>query len=175
MLNHSELANLSLWKPISPDFGMDSFVYKTKILPIFQEIEDKGKGKVHLLTGGNSGLSNYASAFVYYPNHGYGQKSGLYIYLSLLGPFAALGRGTVTFYVNGSGSSMIEPSNVLTEQELKSDLEHLIHSLIKQAGFQILNPMQASEQLPADIIPFEYCLNHEPWDKLFHVLFSDTD
>jgi hypothetical protein len=34
---------------------------------------------------------------------------------------------------------------------------------------------EALAKLPPDLVPYEYCFNEEPWDRVFHVLFSDTD
>jgi hypothetical protein len=31
------------------------------------------------------------------------------------------------------------------------------------------------EPLPSDITPYEYCLGDKPWDRVFHVLFANTE
>jgi hypothetical protein len=41
--------------------------------------------------------------------------------------------------------------------------------------YRLLSAEEATARLPEDIMPYEYCLNDKPWDRVFHALFSDTD
>jgi hypothetical protein len=170
----SDLKNLVEWKPIAPGFGRDDEnTYAVKVRPIFREIEKLDRAEVRVMSDG--GLSNYASAFVHNRKSDCGNIKGLYIYLSLLAPIAAIGRDTA--YVSGKaqGYCMIEPSTVLDANSLESDFEKSIWRAIEAGGYKLLTVEDATTALPKDVVPYEYCLNNEPWDRVFHVLFSDTD
>ncbi|TCS32437.1 hypothetical protein EDC30_1231 [Paucimonas lemoignei] len=174
MLNHDDLLKLAEWKPISPGFGRNGEnAYEVKVKPVFHEIEKLEKGEVRVITDG--GLSNYASAFVHNRRGDSGNIEGLYIYLSLLAPLAAIGRETAYVTDKARAYSMIEPSDVLELNNLRTEFEKSVGDLIEAKGFKILSPSEATTKLPSGVVPYEYCLNNEPWDRLFHVLFSDTD
>jgi hypothetical protein len=174
MLPISDLKKLVEWKPIASGFGRDEEnTYETKVRPIFSRIENLDRTEVLVMADG--GLSNYASAFVHNRKNDSGNIEGLYIYLSLLAPIAAMGRDAA--YISGKslGFRMIEPGFVLNQKSLKTDFEISVWSAIEAGGYKLLSAEDATTPLPKDLVPFEYCLNKEPWDRVFHALFSDTD
>lgn len=174
MLSITDLKKIIEWKPIAPGFGRDEEnAYEVKVRPIFREVATFERAEVRVMTDG--GLSNYASAFIHNRKNDCGNIEGLYVYLSLLAPIAAVGRDTA--YVSGKsqGYSMIEPSAVLDASGLKSGFERSVWSAIEAGGYRVLHVSEAMEFLPPGIVPYEYCLNNEPWDRVFHALFSDTD
>jgi len=173
MIQKPDLLKLSQWQPIAEDFGLDSETYTLKALPIYRTIEKLDRGEVRIMA--NGGLSNYASAFVHNRRNDSGNIQGLYIYLSLLAPIAAVGRDTAYITGKAQGYCMIEPASVLTYSDLDSPFEQSVWRVIEDAGFRFLSPSEANTLLPADVEPYEYCLNKEPWNRVFHVLFSDTD
>ena len=174
MLSISDLKKLVEWKPIASGFGLDDEnTYEAKVRPIFQEIKKFDRAEVRVMSDG--GMSNYASAFVHNRKNDCGNIKGLYVYLSLLGPIAAIGRDIA--YVSGKaqGYCMIEPDALLDANSLESDFEKAIWRAIEAGGYKVLTVQEATEVLPKGVVPYEYCLNNEPWDRVFHVLFSDTD
>ena len=174
MLPISDLKKLVEWKPIASGFGRDDEnTYEVKVRPIFREISKLDRAEVRVMSDG--GLSNYASAFVHNRKNDCGNIKGLYVYLSLLAPIAAIGRDTA--YVSGKteGCFVIEPGAVLDANSLESDFEKSIWHAIEAGGYKLLSVEEATTALPKDVVPYEYCLNNEPWDRVFHVLFSDTD
>lgn len=174
MLPISDLKLLVDWKPIAPGFGRDEEnAYEVKVRPIFREIEKLERAEVRVMTDG--GLSNYASAFVHNRKNDTGNIVGLYVYLSLLAPIAAVGRDTA--YVSGKsqGYCMIEPTAVLNASGLQSEFERAVWCAIEAGGYRLLSVEEATAALPTDVVPYEYCLNNEPWGRVFHALFSDTD
>ena len=100
---------------------------------------------------------------------------GLYVYLSLLAPIAAVGRDKAYFSDRGQGYCMIEPASVLNASGLQSDFEKAVWCAIEAGGYEFLSVEEATQPLPKDVVPYEYCLNNEPWDRVFHAFFSDTD
>lgn len=116
-----------------------------------------------------------SGAFVHNRFNDSGNINGLSIYLSLLAPVAALGR--YSSYITGKLQSacVFEPDSVLTYEDLESRFEQSVWQAIQKGGFKILHPSEATALLPSDVLPHEYCLGRQPWDRVFHVLFSDTD
>ena len=45
----------------------------------------------------------------------------------------------------------------------------------EEAGFSMLRPEDVGQRLPEGVEPDEYCLCSEPWDRVFHALFANTD
>jgi hypothetical protein len=175
-LSVGDLKKIVAWEPTAPGFGRDEEnAYAGKVCPILREIERLESARVRVL--GDGGLSNYASAFVHNNKNDHGKIKGLYVYLSLLAPIAAMGRDTA--YVCGGspeiGYDMIEPGAVLDANSLESDFEKSVLDAIIAGGYRLLSVEEATTGLPEDIVPYEYCLNDEPWDRVFHALFSDTD
>jgi hypothetical protein len=174
MLSIPDLQKLADWEPIAPGFGrLEPDAYKTKAQPIFQTIEKLASAKIRIMK--NGGLSNYASAFIHNSKSDSGKIKGLYVYLSLLAPIAAMGRDTAYFSSNSFASNMTEPNAILQAGDLESEFERDILRAIEAGGFRLLSKEEATTALPEGVTPYEYCLNDEPWDLVFHVLFSDTD
>lgn len=173
MLPHSDLVKLADWEPIASGFGRDGRLFEKRLTPLFSAIGSLEKAQVHLLNTG--GLSNYASVFVHRRRGEFGAIDGLYVCISLLGPYAAIGRMVAYLQDTSQAYSMIEPHEVLRRGDLQSPFEEAVFSAVETGGFHLLTPDEASVKLPADVQPYEYCLNAEPWDRVFHVLFSDTD
>lgn len=174
MFPHSDLLKLAQWEPIAPGFGRNTDdTYEMRIKPIFQNLEKLEGVEVRILTDG--GLSNYASAFVHSRRNKSGDINGLYVYLSLLAPVAAVGRGTAFISGKTQGYSMIEPSAVIEFQQLSNDFEHFVWSTLEGGGFSVLSQAEVTSPLPPDVAPYEYCQNAKPWNRVFHVLFSDSD
>jgi hypothetical protein len=175
MLSFSELQKLAAWAPIAPDFGLErTNTYKDRVRPVFESMSSLNGAEVRVMSG-EGGLSNYASAFVHNEKGRSGKVKGLCVYLSLLAPLAAVGRDTAYISGKARGYRMIEPTAVLNFESLDSEFERYVWRAIESGGFRVLSPEEATSQLPEGVTPYEYCLNSEPWNRVFHVLFSDTD
>ncbi len=174
MLPFSDLKKIAKWKPVAPGFGRDEAnTYSLKVLPIFEEIENLKGTEIWVITDGS--LSNYASAFVHDGKSDFEGVQGLYVYLSLLAPIAAIGRGNATASGTARGYCMIEPAAVLDAASLQSAFEKAVGHKIESGGYKLLSVEDATTELPIGVEPYEYCLNTEPWNRVFHALFSDTD
>ncbi|MDO5691473.1 MAG: hypothetical protein Q4G70_03195 [Pseudomonadota bacterium] len=173
-ISRSDFEKLVDWEPVDPSFEFGPHqCYQARVSPIFDSIEKLSGARLYVENDG--GLSNYASAFVCQEKKEVGELTGIYVYLSLLMPLAAMGRGGACITENSWGYDSLEPSAVLQEKDCSSPLERLIAEIIVSNGYELLSPEQANEKLPEGIVPYEYCLNSPPWDRVFHVLFSDTD
>jgi hypothetical protein len=173
MLSHDDLQKLQDWQPIAPKFGRDGDFHDRVVAPLISKLQALPRSQVLVIASG--GLSNYAAVFVHARRGDNGKIEGLHVCMSLLGPFAAIGRKTAYISGNAFSHGGLEPEELLVSGDPASEFERSVFSLIEAAGYGVLSPEQARERLPDGITPYEYCLGKEPWDRVFHVLFSDTD
>jgi hypothetical protein len=54
-------------------------------------------------------------------------------------------------------------------------LEETVFESIRSGGYELLPPEEVSKPSPPGTKPFEYCFSREPWDRVFHALFGNTD
>ncbi len=55
------------------------------------------------------------------------------------------------------------------------DLVDAILDAFHDSVYRFLDREELAQHLPAHITPDEYCMCAEPWDRVFHVLFANTD
>ena len=174
MFNHEQLLKLSKWEPLEQDFGReDHRCYEAIVRPLRQSLMSQESVRALYLDFGN--LAIFATVFIYEGKGDVGSVAGLLVYLSLLTPVAAMGRSNVHIAENECGWSSLEPSQILSADELTAPHEQFAVAWITSVGLRLLGREEALEKLPDDVRPFEYCLNAEPWDRVFHVLFAETD
>ncbi|PLC06961.1 hypothetical protein CY658_08185 [Variovorax sp. RO1] len=173
MLSHDDLQKLQDWQPIAPACGREGDFYNRVVVPLVSQLQALPCSQV--LTFANGGLSTYAAVFVHARCGDNGEVEGLHVCMSLLGPFAAIGRQTAGISKTDFSYSGLEPDELLVSEDSVSEFERSVFSLVEAAGYDVLSPEQAKKQLPEDITPYEYCLGREPWDRVFHLLFSNTD
>jgi hypothetical protein len=171
VLSRPQLLKLIGWNPIAAGFGTDSDVYEARVSPIVRSAADLGRRVVLL---GDRDLSNYAWIFVCDTREKGPDIFGLHLYLSILGPLASMGRGAAFLGTDATSASVIEPSAVLNPGE-RDDFENSLAQGVEAAGYRLLTRDEALEPLPSDVRPTEFCLNEEPWDRVFHLLFSNVD
>ncbi len=170
----ADMRCLADWQAIAPGFGRDSNVFERHIQPILQQLEklDTTRDIWVIENGGNSA---HVCAFVRSKNNDNPANNGMYVYMSLLAPIAAVARGHALVDKKIQSFKPPEPSEVLTLATAENDWERAVITAIEHGGFELLTPQQAMTPLPAEVTPYEYCLTAEPWDRLFHVLFSLSD
>ena len=129
-------------------------------------------------------MSNYY-AFLLYRRRDYKRPGkdgavrlpGVTAYMSLLAPVAVFGRTVSKLYDNTwtRPQHHLELSEVLDPTTAEGDLETLLMAAVASTPYTFLSPEDVSQPLPEGVTPYEYCYCAEPWDKIFHILFSDTD
>ncbi|MET3493205.1 hypothetical protein [Variovorax boronicumulans] len=173
MFSHEDLLKLQDWQPIAPGFGHEANFFDRIVAPLISELQAPPLSQVLVIA--NGGLSNYAAVFVHARRGDYGKIEGLQVNMSLLGPFAAIGRKSAHITPTSFARSGLEPEELLASSDLVSEFERSVFSLVEAAGYRVISTEEASERVPEGIRPYEYCLGKEPWDRIFHMLFSDTD
>jgi hypothetical protein len=130
---------------------------------------------IHQLEWSQTGMSNYDAFFVSDNELGYGNLSGVGIFVSSLTPFVAIGPMSFSRSPNASSWSGIEPTELIDSESCNDPIARTIFLLLAKTRYRALTRQDALTTLPEGVIPYEYCYVNEPWDRLFHLLFSNTD
>jgi hypothetical protein len=178
---NEQLGKFSRWESVEPGYNRDIAEADCPIIngcikPLLNDLSSIQDVFYQIFDDG--GMSNYYSFFLYKSKRKVGRLSGLMIYFSLLAPVGVFGQATVfgSFGSSFSGArSGLEPEEVCDPEELSGELETLFIQYIKTTPYRLLTPQEVLRPLPDDITPTDYCLCSKPWDKVFHVLFSNTD
>jgi hypothetical protein len=176
-----QLLQFSKWESVHPDFNRNGGTIESRLVqeviePFQRDLQQKHFAYTVIENGG---LTNYYGIWVRkaiepreYQGTAYFLVPGVTVYLSLLGPFAAVGRVAGDYF---STSHHLSPENLIDPDFALSDLESEVVASLLKTRYAILTPHALAQQLPDDIRPFEYCLCAEPWNTLFHVMFANTD
>ena len=179
-----QLEQLAAWEPADERFSAIDPITEY-ITPVIDRLRETGDWHCYIVEDGEGGYTNYFSLAVrpscekdeiplpqeFQPYRG----DGLLVYLSLLCPVGAIG---ITSIINSSRLFAIDPlelNALLVPSKGNSGMVDAILDAFGDSIYQILDAETLSQALPAHITPDEYCLCGEPWDRVFHVLFSNTD
>lgn len=151
------------------------------IQPLILELTRSGKLKAHILEDG--GVTNYFAMLVCAEDiHKEALLSeeprevpGLMVLLSLLAPVGVFGRSTISLGRTYRAWSLLEPHEVADPTKAEGLFEEEVLGATKLSAYVYLSRAEIEKPLPAGVVPYEYCLSNEPWDRVFHVLFSNTD
>jgi hypothetical protein len=182
-----QLQRFAEWKSVVPGFRHDVAYNDNQaihhhILPLVAEITASRQITSHQFEDG--GLSNYFAFFLHYSsdlpefsNIEYDgvEVPGVTVYLSLLAPVGVFGRSSSFIGARCWSWGYLEISDVLNASEAEGELERSLLSAISKTPYQLLSRTDIAEPLPAGVHPYEYCFCEEPWDKVFHALFTNTD
>jgi hypothetical protein len=169
-LSESEIRNLAQWRSLekAPPLlsNSDISVGLSRSLNVAVSTRQ--------LESAVSGLSNYNSFFISAGENQQGACQGILLYVSTLSPIAAMSEATIHFAHGAYSYSGVEPDQLL-EPDDPSTLAGVLSVLLVQHGYRLMSKSEAIAPLPDGVQPYEYCLGKEPWTKVFHVLFSNTD
>lgn len=179
-----QLENIAKWKPADERFTSVDPVQKY-ILPALSFFDESDCWKSSIIDNGSGGLSNYYSVAIYpmltkkelssarhyKPYHG----DAVLVYLSLMYPVGAIGRTSISLSALMFAHDPLElDSLVRPVRGIDKTIDAILHAF-QDSIYQFLDRESLSQPLPPHIKPDEYCLCDEPWDRVFHVLFANTD
>jgi hypothetical protein len=180
--SNEQLEKFSQWQPVEPGYDRDIATEKCPIIngyikPLMNDLSSTQDVFCETLEDG--GMSNYYSFFLYRSKRKIGVFPGLMIYLSLLAPVGVFGQSIISGSFRSKNLSCmfsgLEPEEVCDVKKVSGELETLFIKLIATTPYRLLTPEEVLRPLPQDITPPE-CYNcSQPWDKVFHVIFSQTD
>ncbi len=174
-----QLLRLSQWEPLHPDFDRNGGIVERQLV---QDVIEPFLGDLHQKNFActvveDGGLTNYYAVWVRKTvkpaevrGVAYFTVPGVTVYLSLLGPFAAVGKVAGDYFSRMHYFNLertIDPTSDL------SDLESVIVESLSKTRYAILTPTDLAQRVPDDIKPYD-CFFPGPY-TLFDMLFANTD
>jgi|GEM_PF-4768165 len=177
-LTNDEITAIAEWRPIRPGFGREDAQTSIRIKAIVDRINLTRDFKCEITQ--DDGLSNYFTLFSHLsidlPDFEISRRvDGLFAYLSACGPIGVVGRGSIHVGPCHSAFDPLQIESILMPEQCQNRLEELTVEAIHSIGYELLSIAEVSMPLPLGVKPFEYCFGQEPWDRVFHALFGDTD
>ena len=176
--SNDELSEIAEWQPIQAGFGRDDPQTEHRIRAVAARIGASDGFGCEIVE--RDGLSNYfvlfASRVADVPAYAAARKvDGLLIYLSACAPVGVVGRSRKFVADEPTSHQPLEIEMLLNPNAPSCPLDIVTLGAIRAGGYQLLTAEDVSKPLPAGIKPRDYCLISEPWDRIFHALFSNTD
>ena len=177
-LTDDEIRLIAEWEPIQEGFGRDDDRTGVRIRDIADQINSSGDFGCEILA--DDGLSNYFELFAFNvadapPQDGLRRVDGLLVYLSACAPVGVVGRSQKCIGAEFSSRGPLEIDKLIYPDHLCDPLEQKVFEAIRFGGYQLLSVEEISRPLPPGVEPYEYCFSSEPWDRVFHALFGNTD
>lgn len=177
-LTDQEIAELASWGQINPDYGRDNTQTERRVNQIVTQLNATADYACQLLQG--DGLSNYFVLFAYQraavpKNPTADFVPGLLLYINAGAPIFVAGHSRKVVGPGFYSFAPLELSQLLTTDHATDKFEADIFHLLSSHGYQLLTAEDASRQLPAGVEIYEYCFCNQPWDRVFHALFANTD
>ncbi|THD02726.1 hypothetical protein B1810_12420 [Panacagrimonas perspica] len=197
MFTVSELERLASWGSLESGFDLLDTIPRSESQwrkriehPLMTRLKRQCSASVVVSAHGQDGHSTYFH-FFFHPDGALKRRPAprgeeleqaevSVVYLSLLTPVAVFGRGTYSVHRSPKGHGWSHPSIDLDTaldpaMSRLSDLEKCVLDAVADHGYRFPPLAELEAMLPAHIRPQEYCLGRQPWDKIFHVLFANTD
>lgn len=177
-LTDAEVAEIADWQSTHPGFGRDNAQTAVRVQEIADRLKSSGSLGCEIVK--DDGLSNYFVLFAYIgaeaPSYPLERKvDGLLIYLSACAPVGVVGRSRKCVGPGLSSHDPLRIDTLLAPNRPSDHLEEEVFQAIRSSGYELLTPEEVSKPLPQGVKPFDYCHSPEPWDRVFHALFGDTD
>jgi hypothetical protein len=167
-----ELESIAGWEPIAPGFDRDDATLRAHIQPILDRLASNRALAYHVVQDG--GMANYFAFIVHETGLSRGPCIG--VYLSLMAAVGIIGRTTFSTGPDFFWWNHIGPEHVCDLESCTSTLERSVVEAVRDSScYELLGRQITDTCLPEGIEIYEYCLCKEPWDRVFHALFSDTD
>jgi hypothetical protein len=175
-----DLAAIARWEPIAPGFSTSRTVI-SHVQPILDRLHSERSLACSVVQDG--GTANYfaftvSTAARFRPGSPplYRCDPCVLVYLSLLAPVGVFGRSEFEQTSTSSRLRYLGPGQVCDPDGWTTLLDRTVIEAVRQAScYELLGRQVIDGPLPEGIEVNEYCLCDKPWDRVFHVLFADTD
>jgi hypothetical protein len=175
-----QLRKIANWEPAATQF-IDVDPFLQFIAPALESLPTTYSHSI--IERGDNG--NYAHIFVYpvlspedlreSRHHRPVIVDGLNAYLSLTTPIAAIGFAQGRIASGSVGAGILDLDHVIEPTSGIDAITDAVLNVVANTPYQFVNQAFLSDPLPDDIVPDEYCLGREPWDRIFHILFANSD
>lgn len=179
LFSADEIARIASWQSIHPGFDRDESTVNERIRPILDAITANAGTAFYIVESG--GLANYFAFFVYQSFDAgsiggtYQQVEGINVYLSLLAPVGVFGKSEASFGPDSFAWGPLDIPQLLDPRAPPNPLAALVVEAVSKSDYRLLSRAAVDVSLPAGVQPYEYCLSAEPWDRLYHAMFANTD
>jgi hypothetical protein len=174
-----ELARISSWVPIAPGFDRGGTTVEAYIHPILAKLSENRR--IGLRVTQDGGMANYFGFLVFDatvrpPGSAVRGVRCVAVQLSLMAPVGVFGPSTFSESELFFGWSNLEPEQVL-DPLAQSDWAALavVGAVHEVSPYRLVGREVTDRLLPPGIVINEYCLCAEPWNRVFHALFADSD
>lgn len=167
-----ELKSIAGWEPVAHGFDRDDATLAVHIQPILDCLCLDRSLRCHTVQDGST--ANYFAFVV----HEAGLTRGpcMAVFLSLMAAVGIIGRTTFWEGPDFFGWNHVGPEDVCDLESCTSPIERSVVEAVRDSScYELLGRQVTDARLPEGIEIYEYCLCEEPWDRVFHALFSDAD
>ena len=179
-LSDSDLADIASWQSIEPGFDRIDATIDQHITPILVCL--KADPRLKLRTIENGGLSNYFSFLVSdrLILQRYGKQITeapcVVVMLSLMTSVGVYGFSTFSEGPSWFGHPNFEPEQVSNPWRPNDWISaKVVAAIHENSPYRLIDREESDRLLPVGIEIHEYCLCAEPWNRVFHALFANTD
>ena len=192
-LSSSQLKAASDWDPVEPGYGRGvRRPFAEGVDPIVKGLRQRHWLGVTPMESG--GLENYAHVFLFdssiFPKNEEDERwrttrhEGVSIYLSLLGPYAAIGMsGHHMSYdkrpeakgIGGGSVAMIFLRDVMSEPPADDTVAQAAFNEVRKTPYRILTQQELGALLPDGMTPMDFQSSEGPPYTVFDLLFNRTD
>jgi hypothetical protein len=174
-----ESSRIAAWTPVVAGFDREDPTIDGFIKPIIDQLTAEGRLVVRVLQDG--GLSNYYSFGVSdaaLGPVGSDARSApcVLVQLSLMAPVGVFGQTSFSAGDDFFSWSNLEPEQVCDPADAEDWIAKAVVAAVSEVSpYALLTREVTDRPLPVGVEVSEYCLCREPWDRVFHALFADTD
>jgi hypothetical protein len=177
-LTNNEIKAIAEWQPIRLGFGREDAQTAIRIQGIVARLNSSGDLGCEMLE--DDGLSNYFVLFAFVeadvPSNAIARSvEGLLIYLSACAPVGVVGRSRKCVGEGFLSHDPLQIDTIVAPDHPNGRLEEKTFEVIRSGGYELLSADEVSKPLPTGVKAYEYCFSPEPWDRVFHALFGNTD
>jgi hypothetical protein len=180
-----ELVRIARWESIAPGFDRDEATVVVHIQPILDHLRSDGTIVCRVVQDG--GTANYFGFIVHEAVVAHAQSESrkdpmpsgrpcVAVYLSLMAPFGVFGHTTFLDGDDFFALDRLGPEQVVEPKTCRTKMEKAVVKAVRDASrYELLVREDIQALLPEGVEPFEYCFCGEPWDRVFHILFANSD
>ncbi len=177
-LSENELNIISQWKPLlnlfrDGEFKSEEDICENELERFVNRLRAHKWLRVEVLEKGMYG--SYYSIFLSSDLKDIGEVEGVQVNLSVLVPYAVIGRTKMHFFKDARGSSLLDYDELASPKNINCRISKVVKNCLGSTCYKLVEPYEMDAVLPVGISPMDYCTTKKPWNRLFHIIFQATD
>lgn len=176
-LDESQLRRLANSVPLietfqSPAYQTEDEIVEKEILRFAEKVKSLNWLSVKVLT---HSYSSYVPIFVSSDHSEAGSVKGFMMLFSKLIPCVVISKGVILYGSTGLSYSLPDISEVERGNQLTCSVSSTLKDALQITCYHLCEPYELDVSLPEGVGPVDWGLGERPWNKLFHIIFQDTD